>query len=179
MSKKLKIIFFISIVINVLLIGVMIGHFSTRYFTKQYFKRHFTEIAAGLPPEKQKMLMDAKMELHKESRATKRKIHKIRKEIGQILSAPRFDEQLFDKKVTELHDLHGEMAKGLAEVTKNLAQKFTPEERRVLAEILKKRPHRRPSHDRFDRHFRQEHHHDTPHGHPHPDRREGPNRRDF
>ncbi|NIU85905.1 MAG: hypothetical protein GWN11_03950, partial [Candidatus Dadabacteria bacterium] len=73
---------------------------------------------------------------------TKRKIHKLRKEIAQVVSASEFDEQLFNEKVSELHDLHGEMARSLAEVTKNLAVKFTPEERRMLAEILKKRPHR-------------------------------------
>ncbi len=173
MSKKLKIIFFVSIIINVLLVGVVIGHFSTRYFVKKHFKDHFPKIERELPAEKQKMLTDVMMKLHKESRGTKRKIHKLRKEIAQVVSAPEFDEQLFDKKVSELHDLHGEMARGLAEVTKKLAVKFTPEERIVLAEILKRRPHRRPHNERSHKPFRPPHYREGHDGELPPTRHEG------
>lgn len=178
MSKRLKIILFISIIVNVLLIGVVIGHFSTRFLVKKHFKNHFPEISTELPAEKQEMLMDAMMKLHKESRGIKRKIHRVRKEIVKVLTAPEFDEQLYDKKVQELHNLHGEMAKGLSEVTKKLAVKFTASERRVLAEIIKRRPHRRRSHDRYDRPFRRHpQDQDRPRGHP--SDRDGSNNHDF
>jgi uncharacterized membrane protein len=177
MSKKLKILLFISIILNVLLIGVMIGHISTRFLVKKHFKGHFPEISRELPAEKQEMLADAMMKLHRQSSGTKRKIHRVRKEIVEILTAPEFDEQLYDKKVAELHNLHGEMAMGLSEVTKKLAVKFTPSERRVLAEILRRKPHRRPR-DRFDRPFRH-----RPNGQErtlrHPPDREGFNPDDF
>ena len=153
MSRNIKILLLLSIIINVLLVGVVIGHFSTKYMAKKHFKGHFPKVGKVLPPEKQEMLTDAMMKHHKESGKTKRKIHKVREEIVKILAAPEFNEQLYDEKVEELHNLHGEMAKGLSEVTKKLAVKFTPEERRVLAEILKRKPHRRP-HDRSDRPFR-------------------------
>ncbi len=177
MSKRLKIILFISIIVNVLLIGVVIGHFSTRFLAKKHFKDHFPEISTELPVEKQEMLREAMTNLHKESRGIKRKIHKVRKQIVKILTAPEFNEQLYDKKVQELHNLHGEMAKGLSDVTKKLAVKFTPSERRVLAEIIKRRPHRRRPHDRsgpFRRHPQDQ---DRPRGHP-PDR-DGSNNHDF
>jgi len=178
MSKRLKIILFISIIVNVMLIGVVIGHFSTRFLAKKHFKDHFPEISTELPAEKQEMLMDAMMKLHKESRSTKRKIRRVRKQIVEILTAPEFDEKLYDEKVEELHNLHGEMAKGLSEVTKKLAFKFTPSERRVLAEVLKRKPHRRRPHDRPDRPFRRHpQDQDRPRGHP-PDRN-GSNNHDF
>ena len=178
MSKRLKIILFISIIINVLLIGVVIGHFSTRFLAKKHFKDHFPEISTELPAEKQEMLMDAMMKLHKESRNTKRKIRRVRKEIVKVLTAPEFDEQLYDKKVQELHNLHGEMAKGLSDVTKKLAVKFTPSERRVLAEIIKRKPHRRRPHDRSDRLFRR-HPHDQKRLHRDAPDRKGSNNHDF
>jgi len=177
MSKRLKIILFISIIINVLLIGVVIGHFSTRFLVKKHFKDHFPEISTELPAEKQEMLMDAMIKLHKESRGIKRKIRRVRKEIVKVLTASEFDEQLYDKKVEELHNLHGQMAKSLSEVTKKLAVKFTPSERRVLAEIIKRRPHRRPR-DRSDRPFRR-HPHDQKRLHRDAPDRNGSNNHDF
>jgi uncharacterized membrane protein len=171
MSKRLKILVFVSLIINILLIGVVIGHFSTRYFVKKHFKGHFPEISTELSAEKQEMLTDAMIKHHTESRDTKRKIRRVREEIVKILTAPEFNEQLYDKKVAELHDLHGQMAKGLAEATKKLAVKFTPAERRVLAQILKRKPHRRPR-GRHDRPFRPQLDHDGPPGHPPPHHRD-------
>ncbi len=143
MSKTLKIILVLSILLNVLFAGVIIGHVSTKAY--KYGGRHhgFWKAMAGLPEDKKELLKDKMQEMRREGKATRKAIHDKRAELIGVLTAPEFDETLFDQKVEELHEIHGQMAKNLAEATKELAKKFNQEERKALGVLLKRHPKHR------------------------------------
>jgi len=145
MSNKTKIFLFSSVLLNVLLLGLIIGHISN-HIIRNNVKHPLTGITSNLPFEKEELLKITMKKLHKQNLANRAMIIEKRVEIVDVLGAPEFDEEAFNERVEELHNLHGAMAMSLAEVTKNLALQFNQDERKVLAEILKQHPHR--SHNR-------------------------------
>lgn len=149
MNSKVKIIVAVSIILNFLFIGIILGSFSTRYVYKWGMRQHYPEIVENLPADKQELVYNEMDKLHKEKRDHWKKIRKTRSELINIIKAPEFNEDLYDKKVDELHNLYREMAVNLAQSIKELARDFTPEERAVLSQFLNKR-HRKEFHRRFE-----------------------------
>ncbi|MGI9533653.1 MAG: periplasmic heavy metal sensor [Thermodesulfobacteriota bacterium] len=143
MSSRVKIILTISVILNFFFIGLIVGHYSGKYYMYKNFRYFGTEIGERLSPENERMLKQTMRNLHKETRDSRKKIKKSRKELSRIITAPTFDEKKYDETVLKLHNLHTQMALKLSEATKKLAKEFNQEERKVIAEILK-RGHRGP-----------------------------------
>ncbi len=139
MNSKIKLLLTLSIILNFLFAGLLIGNASKSLVHEKDDKNHFLEITKKLPPEKQKLVM-AKFDALKSDRdETREKINKTRMEIAEILKAPEFDQKLYDRKISKMHRLYRGKAKKLAKSIKELAVDFTPEERAVLAEMLEKK----------------------------------------
>ena len=68
------------------------------------------------------------------------KIRETRERTISILRAPVFDEAAYQIEVEKLHQLRGLMMQRLADATKDLAKQFNQEERRGLAEHLRRPP---------------------------------------
>lgn len=140
MSNKIKILLAVSVLLNFLLVGISIGHMGKHRMYKRGIKHNFTEYS-DLSPEKQNLIMDQMSELRKQNRPVRKEINKVRNDIADILQSPEFDENLYNQKVDELHELHGKMAKSLAESVKELANQLSPEEREFLSQMLRKKHH--------------------------------------
>ena len=145
MSKGLKIVFIISIILNVLFIGLTIGHFSKRAAHWGKMRADMEETIGALPEEKQKMIMSAMRELRRETRGAKREVGRVRKELVDTLTAESFDREKFMRQANELHDLHGVLALDLAKTVAELAENLNQEERKALSQFIRElRKHRRP-----------------------------------
>lgn len=149
MTSNIKTILAISIILNFLLIGLLVGSLSTRYMYKWGMRHYYPETVDNLSTEKQKMVYDKMDELYREKRTHWKKIKKTKSELIDIIRAPKFNEAQYDQKVNELHSQYREMAVNLAQSIKELAKSFNPEERVVLSEFLNKR-HRRDMHAKCD-----------------------------
>jgi hypothetical protein len=68
------------------------------------------------------------------------KMKSISDDIYEILVAKNFDAELYDKKITEIHQLHQAHASETSESIKQLSLNLNQEERILLAEIMKSRP---------------------------------------
>jgi uncharacterized membrane protein len=55
-----------------------------------------------------------------------------------ILTAPEFDEQSFQREVDKLHELRNRVADRVADAALELAKQFGPEERKLLGEYLER-----------------------------------------
>lgn len=139
MNRKIKFLLIISIILNFLFAGLLIGNTSKKIIHDKDHKNHFLEITKKLPPEKQDLVMKRFHNLKNEHEKTKDEIYKTRTEIAEILKAPEFDQKLYDRKISKMHRLYRGKAKKLAKTIKELAVDFTPEERAVLAEMLEKK----------------------------------------
>ena len=55
-------------------------------------------------------------------------------------AAERFDETAYDRQVSKIEELRGEMFKRMGQDFKQTAKEFSPEERRMLADLLRRPP---------------------------------------
>lgn len=157
MSSKIKFILIISIILNFLFAGLLIGHYSKSYMHGYDKHQSFSEFADKLPPEKKEIVMKRMEEVREEKREIKKQIEQVKQELRDIISAPQFDEQLYDQKVNEMHELYRSKAKKIAAVIKEMAKNFTPEEREMLTEFLENRKHRyKKMHDKYDEEHKSE-----------------------
>ncbi|MEW6144432.1 MAG: periplasmic heavy metal sensor [Thermodesulfobacteriota bacterium] len=140
MSKGLKIFLALSVLLNVLLIGILIGTLSHTFFWHMEKGKRAFHFMKELPPEKREKVMETIKDLRKESLETRKKIKKKRDEVIDVFSAPEFDPALFDRKVTELHALMGELTDEIADETKKIASDLTREERKAIADIIRRGP---------------------------------------
>ena len=147
MSKKIKIILTVSVVLNVLLIGVLVGMSADEYKDHRNKRAEFRSAVDKLPPEKSKLVKKTMRGLHKETRKTRNELKKTRKKINKIISAPEFDESAYDVEIENLKRLQSEIMTKFGQVTKELAAQLGQEERKVIAELLKKRTFKKHGHD--------------------------------
>ncbi|MCE9625129.1 MAG: periplasmic heavy metal sensor [Deltaproteobacteria bacterium] len=140
MVNKLKIIFGISLALNLLLIGMTVGFF---FKGCRRPPPHFPpppELRGTLSPEHERLFSEAMRSLHEKNRDTADKIDATRREILQILTSPRFDATAYQAKTGQLHELHGQMQAQMAQVVMELASQLNAEERQSLAGLLEKGP---------------------------------------
>jgi uncharacterized membrane protein len=140
MGKRIKILIGISLLLNVLLIGIVIGNLSHRLFREDFPPRHPLELTRKLSPDNEKLFLDMRGKVDQENRAVRRQIDEARERVLSVLGAPEFDENAYQAETAKLGSLHGLMMRRFAEATKELAKKFNQAERKVLAEYLRQPP---------------------------------------
>ena len=149
MSKTMKIVIACSLVLNILLIGVVIGNVSHRFFKGDSFKRKIPKLSVKLSPEKEKLLSDTMEKVRQENRSIRIQMKETREKVFSILTAPEFDETAYESETKKLHETRGLMMLQLSNAMKVMAKQFNQEERKALALYLKDsaRSHRHISKD--------------------------------
>ena len=141
MSKKVKILIVASVVLNVLLAGVIIGNMVHHQFGRWSSFRNDRVLAAKLSPEKYKLFTEVMGVARSDCKQIRKQIRATRAETLEILMAPEFDEQSFEREVGRLRDLRVAVSDRVADATLQLAKQFDAEERQVLGKFLE-RPRR-------------------------------------
>lgn len=140
MVSKVKIFLGISVALNLLFLGVLLGFFA------KGCRRHGPPnlppraLQGQLSPEHEKLFLEAMKSLHENNRDTEERIESTRSEILDILTAPQFNASAYQEKTNQLHELHGKMKSQMTQVVLELAAKLSPEERQALAGFLEKGP---------------------------------------
>lgn len=130
----------ISVVLNILLIGFIIGNVSHRFFINNSLPEKPQEMTVNLPPEKKELFSNTMKKVRAENQAVQRQIRETRRKIFSILTSPQFDEDSYQSEAEKLHLLRGVMMKRFSYATKELAKQLNREERKALAELLKRPP---------------------------------------
>jgi uncharacterized membrane protein len=140
MGKTIRILIISSLILNVLLIGIIIGSMSDRLFRKDFPRRKPPELGLKLSPDKEKLFLDMMAKVFREDDDIRKQMDEARERVLSILSAPEFDEAAYQAETAKLEELLGLMMKRLADATKELAKQFNQEERKALAEHLRQPP---------------------------------------
>ena len=140
MSKKMKILIFSSLLLNVLLVGVMAGDVSHRFHAGPFFRKSMKEFASKLSGDKAAFFLETVKRVHLDNQDSYNQIQEARKQAMKILSAYEFDEAAYRIQIEKIHKLRGLMKRRLANATIELARKFNQEERRALAQHLRHFP---------------------------------------
>lgn len=134
----------------VLILGMLVSSMSYA-FDGTYSKgradrgsRH--ELLSQLPEEKEMLFHQTMREAGEKTADIREQIRELRAEIREVLTASAFDETLFLEKSLRVHELHSEKRAVLDAAIVTLAKQFTPDERKILAELfpMKQGRHGRP-----------------------------------
>jgi uncharacterized membrane protein len=98
------------------------------------------KIMCQLPPDKEILLHKTMREVREATMNIHEQIRELRAEIRGILTAPEFNEALFLERMRKLQDLHKMESEAMDKAVAKLANQFTAEERKILAEVISRRP---------------------------------------
>ena len=140
MNAKLKFAFLASLLVNVFLVGLLLGELPHR-FDERLSREERMEKAIEKLPEPLRARFREKLERMREgSEQLRDQIQEAREEAIRILIAEPFDETMYDRQVNKIHELYGQRSQRMAAVVKEVAKDLPPEQRQVLAEVLKRPP---------------------------------------
>jgi len=145
MSHFLKAFIAISVLLNLLLAGIVVGDVG-RYFVGS--RKHYTmqEIAMALPTDKRERFEDTMEHAEQDTGELRQQLSDKRKKAISLLKAEPFDKAAYLAQMQEIHQLHGQIMQRMVEAVAGLAEQSTPEERATIADMLR-RPPRSPSDD--------------------------------
>jgi uncharacterized membrane protein len=144
MSKKLKAAFLVSLVLNVVLVGVLLGHQWGFRATVHRFDREtrreqrMEEVLEGLPPDAQARLRDKFRQLRSAAEPFFREMRQAQDAALKVLGADPFDPTALDHQEARILKLRTEMTSRMSDVIKTAIKDLTPEERRRFAEMLRR-----------------------------------------
>ena len=140
MSKTLKGAFLASILVNVLLVGVLLGELPHRVERCEVRQDKREKTLTQLPEPAQTRVREEMERLRKDNEPMRERIREAREEAIRILTTEPFDSVAYDRQVTQISELRGQMAKHMAEVVKEIAKDLPSEQRGVLAGMLRRPP---------------------------------------
>ena len=128
MKKSTKIILSVSLVLNLLLVGVIGGA-----VYKKWTDRPWSEVKKSLEPETRSVVARTFQDKFREIRPLGREARKARGELVKVMTAEEFDPEAFDKAAAELTGLRDQMADIKLQATKEILQKLPKAEREKMA----------------------------------------------
>jgi len=140
MNKKLQFAFLVSLLVNVLLVGVLLGQLPERVDRGSSRGQRMEEAIAELPEPLQARFCEKMEPLREDRESLRNQIQEARDEAIRLLVTEPFDEAAYDRQVNKIHELRGLRAKRMAEVVKAVAKDSPLEQREMLAEMLKRPP---------------------------------------
>lgn len=140
MSKTLKGVFLVSLLVNILLVGVLLGELPHRAERCEVRQDKKEKTLAQLPEPAQTRVREEMERLRKDNEPIRERIRAAREEAIRILTAEPFDSVAYDRQVTQISELRGQIAKHMAEGIKEIAKDLPPEQRGILAGMLRRSP---------------------------------------
>jgi uncharacterized membrane protein len=138
MSKTIKLVFLTSLILNVLLLGVVLGRLPSDVgFGRQ---QRLEQALKDLPEPTQTRFREKFKLMRATGDPLRDQIRITREETLSILSADPFDEAAYDQHVSKIDDLQLQMFKKMGLVVKEIAKDLTPAERRRFAQMLRRPP---------------------------------------
>jgi uncharacterized membrane protein len=140
MNAKLKFAFLASLLVNVFLVGVLLGELPHR-FDEGLSREERMEKAVEALPEPLRARFRGQLErMRGGSEPIREQIREAREEAIRILVAEPFDDTAYDRQVSKIHELYGQRSQLMAKIVKEVAKDLPPEQRQVLAEVLRRPP---------------------------------------
>ncbi len=147
MNKKMKIILSLSILLNLLLIGGVVGGFSKMHFDRGFksgrIEQRLSELVEVLPAAKSKEFEQRIAELLSLKQTDKATMKVARNNIMQIFEQEPFDKLLYQQSVQSLNQLHQQQMQMRVSLMADIAQYLSPKERKQLSRLIMRRGRRK------------------------------------
>jgi uncharacterized membrane protein len=140
MSQKTKLAFIASIVLNMLLVGVLLGQSPRRFDRGAMREQRMEQAIKDLPATSQTRLRERFQQLRATAEPLFREMRQVQDESVRLLAVEPFDEVAFDGQQAKINKMRADMTKKLSEGVKNAIKDLTPEERQRFADLLRRPP---------------------------------------
>lgn len=136
MNKTVRLTLVISLILNVLLGGVLLGALPHRW-SRESFHRHRFEAAAEHLPEPARSRFRSRIEeVRAQAQPLRDEMERARDEALRAFSAEPFDTATFDRQVQRITELRLKLSNHFAASMKQIAAELPSEQRQALAEAL-------------------------------------------
>jgi uncharacterized membrane protein len=143
MNKKMKIFISLSVLLNVLLVGAIIGGFSKPHMDRGHksaqMEQRLAEILEVLPVDKSKGFELRISDLKALRRSDKVTMKLARKNIMQIFMQEPFDRVAYQQAVLVLNKVHQQQMEARVNLMADMAQYLSPKERKQLSRLIMRR----------------------------------------
>jgi uncharacterized membrane protein len=136
MSRTIKLALVASLVVNLLLLGVILGQVPRAFDAAPTRQQRMEESLAKLPAPVQARFREKFAQIRGAAEPEREAIDNARREALRILSAEPFDEAAYDRQINKIGELRAEMFARMGQLIKQTAKELPPEERRMLADLL-------------------------------------------
>lgn len=140
MNRAAKITFVGSIILNVLLLGFVVGQSPRRFDRDVARQQRIEQVIKDLPQPSQQRLRDRFQQLRAGAEPLFDQMRKAQDEAVQLLGAEPFDAAAFERQQSKINDLRGQMSKQFSQSIKAAIKDLSSEERQRFAQMLRRPP---------------------------------------
>jgi uncharacterized membrane protein len=138
MNTKLKSAFIISIILNVLLLGIFFGTLSPGFGGESSRRERLTAEIEKLPEPARSRFRDKMAQLRAADDPLREQMRQARNQAIDLLVAEPLDEAAYDKQLIQISQLRGQISQRVADDLKELVRGLPPEQRAAVGEVLKR-----------------------------------------
>ena len=140
MNRATKMTFVGSIILNVLLLGFVLGQSPRRFDRNAMRQQRIEQVIKDLPEASQQRLRERFQQLRSTADPLFEQMRKAQDEAIQVLDAESFDEAALDRQEAKINELRAQMSKQLSQSVKLAIKDLSPEERRRFSQMLRRSP---------------------------------------
>jgi uncharacterized membrane protein len=140
MNKRVKVIILASLLLNLLLVGVIAGLAPRRLDARPTRQERIESALRNVPEPIQSRLRAHFSEIRVATEPLRNQMEDARAETLRVLSTEPFDEAAYDRQVKKIEELRAEMFMRAGGMLKETAKELSPDERRMLADVLRRPP---------------------------------------
>ena len=140
MNKSVKLAFLASLVLNIVLLGVILGHLPRSLEGRSSRQERMEKALQNLPDAVEAKFREKFQQIRAAGDTQRQQMESARAEALRLLGSQPFDEAAYDQQVSKIDGLREEMFKRMGQVVKQTAKELTPEERRMFADVLQRPP---------------------------------------
>jgi len=138
MNTKLKSAFIMSIILNVLLLGILVGTLSPGFGRESSRRERLTAEIEKLPEPARSRFRDKMAQLRAADDPLREQMRQARNQAIDLLVAEPLDEAAYDKQLIQISQLRGQISQRVADDLKELVRGLPPEQRAAVGEVLKR-----------------------------------------
>jgi uncharacterized membrane protein len=132
--------FLASLVLNLLLLGIILGYAPRGLDARPTRQQRLEEALKKLPEPAQTHLREKFSQIRATAEPLRQESDEARAEAIRLLSTEPFDESAYDRQISRIEELRSETFKRMGQIIRQTAKELSPDERRMLAEVLRRPP---------------------------------------
>ncbi len=140
MNRTARIVFVISIILNVLMLGVILGQSPRRFALSPMRQQRLEQALKNLPEAEQNRLRERFQKLRAAADPLFGQIRQAEDQAVDLLGRETFDETAYDSQVNKINEIRQNMTRQLAQVVKDVIKDLSADERRHFADLLRRPP---------------------------------------